>query len=124
MRLAGLIALTVCAHTAFNGSRVTVSLFALDQGATALTVGAIVSLYSLLPMFLSVAAGRMIDRVGTAVPLRIASLTLTAGVLLPALLPGLVSLHVAATAIGLAYMVFHIGVQNAVGAMSPPASGR
>ncbi len=120
MRLAILIALTVCAHTAFNGSRVTVSLFALNLGATPLTVGAIVSLYSLLPMFLSVSSGRMIDRVGTALPMRVASAALVAGVALPALWPGLVSLYVAATVIGLAFMVFHIGVQNAVGAMSPP----
>ncbi len=120
MRLAVLIALTVCAHTAFNGSRVTVSLFALSLGATPLTVGAIVSLYSLLPMFVSVAAGRMIDRVGTAAPMRLASIALVVGVGLPALWPGLASLYVAATVIGLAFMVFHIGVQNAVGAMSPP----
>jgi predicted MFS family arabinose efflux permease len=120
VRLAVLIALTACAHTAFNGSRVTVSLFALSLGATPLTVGAIVSLYSLLPMFLSVSSGRMIDRVGTALPMRVASVTLVAGVGLPALWPGLASLYVAATMIGLAFMVFHIGVQNAVGAMSPP----
>ncbi|MBK8322701.1 MAG: MFS transporter [Betaproteobacteria bacterium] len=120
MRLAVLIALTVCAHTAFNGSRVTVSLFALNLGATPLTVGAIVSLYSLLPMFLSVYSGRMIDRVGTALPMRVATVALVAGVGLPALWPGLASLYVAATVIGLAFMVFHIGVQNAVGAMSPP----
>jgi predicted MFS family arabinose efflux permease len=120
VRLAVLIALTICAHTAFNGSRVTVSLFALNLGATPLTVGAIVSLYSLLPMFLSVASGRMIDRVGTAAPMRLASLALAAGVALPALWPGLASLYVAATVAGLAFMVFHIGVQNAVGAMSPP----
>ncbi len=120
MRLAVLIALTVCAHTAFNGSRVTVSLFALSLGATPLTVGAIVSLYSLLPMFVSVAAGRMIDRVGTALPMRLSTVALVAGVGLPALWPGIASLYVAATVIGLAFMVFHIGVQNAVGAMSPP----
>jgi predicted MFS family arabinose efflux permease len=120
LHLAFLIALTVCAHTAFTGSRVTVSLFALGLGATPLAVGAIVSLYSLLPMFLSVASGRMIDRVGTARPLRLASLALAAGVALPALWPGLAALYVAATVIGIAFMVFHIGVQNAVGAMSPP----
>jgi predicted MFS family arabinose efflux permease len=120
VRLAALIALTICAHTAFNGSRVTVSLFALDLGATPLMVGTIVSLYSLLPMFLSVASGRMIDRVGTAAPMRLASLALAAGVALPALWPGLASLYIAATMAGLAFMVFHIGVQNAVGAMSPP----
>jgi predicted MFS family arabinose efflux permease len=120
VRLAALIALTICAHTAFNGSRVTVSLFALHLGASPLTVGTIVSLFSLLPMFLSVASGRMIDRVGAAVPMRLASIALAAGVALPALWPGLAALYFAATLVGLAFMVFHIGAQNAVGAMSPP----
>lgn len=120
VRLFTIVVLTVFAHAAFNGSRVTVSLSALSQGASPLTVGAIVSLYSLLPMFLSVASGRMIDRVGTALPLQVASVAIVLGALLPALWPGLASLYVAATVIGLAFMVFHIGVQNAVGAMSPP----
>ncbi len=120
VRLALLVALTVFAHAAFNGSRVTVSLYALDLRSSPLTVGVLVSLYSLLPMLLSVSAGRMIDRVGTGRPLAWSSLVLALGVGLPALVPGLATLYVAATVIGLAFMVFHIAVQNAVGALSGP----
>ncbi|HRE13614.1 MAG TPA: MFS transporter [Usitatibacteraceae bacterium] len=120
MRLVALVALTVCAHAAFTGSRVTVSLQALDLGASPLSVGVMVSLYSVLPIFLSVAAGRLIDRVGNARPLRLSSLALAVGVGLPAMWPSLASLYIACTAIGLAFMFFHIAVQNAVGAMSPP----
>ena len=120
MRLVALVALTVCAHAAFTGSRVTVSLQALSLGASPLAVGVMVSLYSVLPMFLSVAAGRLIDRVGNARPLRLASAALAVAVGLPALWPSLASLYFACTAIGLAFMFFHIAVQNAVGAMSPP----
>lgn len=120
MRLAPLVVLTVFAHTAFNGSRVAVSLYALSLSSTPLTVGALVSLYSLLPMFLSVPAGRMIDRIGTGKPLLFASLALACGVGTPALLPGIAPLYVACTLIGLAFMVFHIAVQNSVGALSRP----
>jgi predicted MFS family arabinose efflux permease len=120
MRLASLIALTVCAHTAFNGSRVAVSLYALSLGSSPLTVGTLVSLYSLLPIFLSVGAGRMIDRVGTRGPLLWSSVTLATGVAIPALWPGLAPLYLACTTIGLSFMLFQIGVQNAVGALSTP----
>jgi predicted MFS family arabinose efflux permease len=120
VRLAFLIALTVFAHTAFNGSRVTVSLYALSLQSSPLTVGALVSLYSVLPMFLSVIAGKMIDRVGVGKPLLWASVAIAMGVGLPAAVPGLLPLYLACTVIGLAFMFFHIAVQNAVGALSRP----
>ncbi len=120
VRLALLVAITVFAHTAFNGSRVTVSLYALSLQSSPLTVGALISLYSFLPMLLSVHAGRMIDRVGTGRPVLLASLALAAGVGLPALLPGLSTLYLACAVIGLAFMVFHIAIQNAVASISPP----
>ena len=68
-RLALLVAITVFAHTAFNGSRVSVSLYALSLQSSPLTVGLLISLYSVLPMLLSVGAGRMIDRVGSVRPI-------------------------------------------------------
>lgn len=112
--------LTVFAHAAFNGSRFTVSLYALSLKSSPFTVGALVSLYSLLPMLLSVSAGRMIDRVGTARPLLWSSAVLACGVGLPAVLPGLGTLYLACMVIGLAFMVFHIAIQNVVGALSAP----
>lgn len=120
VRLAFLVALTVFAHAAFNGSRVNVSLYALSLKSNPLTVGALISLYSLVPMFLSVSAGRMIDRVGTARPLLWSSAMLACGVGLPALAPGLPALYLACPVIGLAFMVFHIAIQNAVGSLSAP----
>jgi predicted MFS family arabinose efflux permease len=121
-RLALLVVLTVFAHAAFNGSRVTVSLYALSLQSTPFTVGVLVSLYSVLPIFLSVSAGRMIDRVGAGRPLLLSSVALACGVGLPALAPGLPALYGACALIGLAFMVFHIAVQNAVGALSGPES--
>ncbi len=120
MPLALLVALTVFAHTGFNGSRVAVSLYALSLGQSPLVVGALISLYSLLPMLLSVTAGRLIDRVGSRRPLLWSSATLAIGVGLPAVWPGIASLYVACTVIGLSFMVIHIAVQNAVGSMSGP----
>lgn len=119
-RLALLIALTILAHAAFNGSRVTVSLYALSLGSSPLVVGVLVSLYSILPIFLAVSAGRMVDRVGTAKPLAWSSVALAAGVGLPSLVPGVAATAVASCLIGLAFMVFHIAVQSAVGALSLP----
>ena len=52
-----IIILLVLDHIAFNGSRVAVSLFAINQQASALTVGTLVALYALLPALLSVTAG-------------------------------------------------------------------
>jgi len=119
-RLALLVAITVFAHAAFNGSRVTVSLYALSLQSSPLTVGVLISLYSVLPMLLSVGAGRMIDRVGTRRPILWSSVALAGGVGLPFLAPGMPALYVACAVIGVAFMVFHIAIQNAVASVSEP----
>jgi predicted MFS family arabinose efflux permease len=120
VRLAWLVVLTVFAHAAFNGSRVTVSLYALSLQSSPLTVGVLVSLYSLLPVFLSVSAGRMIDRAGATRPLLWSAIALAFGVCLPAVWRDLAALYVACTVIGVAFMTFHIAVQNVVAAWSGP----
>ncbi len=120
MPLVAIVVITILAHTAFNGSRVTISLYALSLGASPLTVGMFISLYSALPMFLSVAAGRMIDRVGMRTPLIASAGMLALSVALPGLVPGLGTLYVAAACIGLAFMVFHIAIQHMVGELSQP----
>ena len=66
-----IIILMVLDHVAFNGSRVAVSLYAINQQATPLTVGAMVALYAFLPALLSVKAGRWIDRIGVNKPMLI-----------------------------------------------------
>ena len=115
MPLAAIVAATVLAHAAFNGSRLTISLDALAMGASTLTVGTMMSLVAALPMFLGVPAGRMVDRIGVRVPLMASAAAVALAVLVPAAFPGVASLYVAAACVGTAFMLFHISVQHAVG---------
>ena len=48
--------------SAFRGSKVLVSLFALELGAPQIMLGVIVALYSLCPMLLALYAGKLADR--------------------------------------------------------------
>lgn len=96
MPLALLVFTTILAHIAFNGSRLTISLNALALGASALTVGVIMSLFAALPMALGIYSGRLVDRIGVRLPLLAAVALLAFSALLPALFPGLPAMHFAA----------------------------
>ncbi|OGA35188.1 MAG: hypothetical protein A3F75_00320 [Betaproteobacteria bacterium RIFCSPLOWO2_12_FULL_64_23] len=117
MRLWQLVALTILAHTAFNGSRMLVSLYAIHLHASAFTVGALMSSYALLPMLFALSAGRLVDRSGARWPLFGASVAVALGVLLPFVWPRLQTLYVASTLIGTGFMVFHVAISQVVGAI-------
>ena len=118
MPLAPLVVATVFAHAAFNGSRLNISLFALSEGASPLTVGVLMSLFSALPMLLGVSAGRLVDRVGIRRPILACGAVLAGAVFLPGAIPHLALLFVISAVIGTSFMLFHICVQHAVGNMS------
>ncbi len=115
-----LIILMVLDHIAFNGSRVSATLYAIYQGASALTVGALIALYALLPAILSVAAGRWIDRIGVVKPMQIGSIAIGVGALLPFLFPGMTVLYVSCVIVGLAFMLVNVAAYHAVGELSRP----
>ncbi|MCL4798244.1 MAG: MFS transporter [Burkholderiales bacterium] len=121
MPLIAVIVLTVCVHTAYAGGRVAVSLLAIDLGAAAATIGAILSLFAVLPMLSSVAAGRMIDRVGVRGPMTVAAAIAAAGAAAAYFSPTLGVLAVVSTAVGSGFMLFHLAVSNLVGAAGAPA---
>ena len=114
------IVITILSHTAFTGSRITVSLYALKLEASPFTVGVLMSLYALLPMLLSVSSGRLIDRIGPRSPLLWGSLIVLAGAVLPFLLPGLPALFVSSTLMGSGFMLVHLVVNNLVGSYGRP----
>jgi predicted MFS family arabinose efflux permease len=117
MRLWQLIALTVLTHSVFNGSRMLVSLYAIHLQATPFTVGTLMSFYALLPMLFAVSAGRLIDRVGARWPMFGASVAVALGALLPFVWPRLEMLYATSTLIGTGFMVFHVAVNQVVGAL-------
>lgn len=117
MRLWQLVTLTILTHTAFNGSRMLIALYAIHLHASTFTVGALMSSYALLPMLFAVAAGRLVDRSGARWPLFGASVAVAAGVVLPFFLPRPEALFVASALIGTGFMMFHVAISQTVGAI-------
>jgi len=115
-----IIILMVLDHVAFNGSRVTVTLYAIHQGASTLTVGVLVAMYALLPALLSVSVGRWIDRAGMEKPLMLGSAAVGIGTMLPFLFPGLAVLYATSVIVGVAFMLINVAAYHAVGEMSAP----
>jgi MFS family permease len=119
--LAWLIPLGIANHSVLTGSRVTVSLAALDRGASPLTVGVLMALYALLPMLLAVAAGRFSDRAGVRRPMLIGTIAIALGASLPMLAPGMPMLFASALILGSGFMVFQVATQNVTGELGGPS---
>ncbi len=117
-----LIALGICNHLVLTGARVVVSLDALALGAKAGTVGTLLALFALLPMFLAIPAGRLADRIGVRKPMLAGSIGMFCGALIAAIVPGLPALFVTAVLAGLSFMAFQVAAQYATGEMGPPGS--
>jgi MFS family permease len=119
--LATVIVLGIANHTVLTGCRVAISLDALSLGASPFTVGVLMALFALLPMFCSVAVGRLADRIGTRAPMLAGTLGLALGAILPLVSRGLPALFASATLIGVAFMAFQLATQRAVGDNGTPA---
>jgi predicted MFS family arabinose efflux permease len=75
------------------------------------------SLFSALPMFVGVSAGRLVDRIGIRRPILACVVVLALSVFLPGAFPRLAVLFAVSALIGTSFMLFHICVQHAVGNM-------
>ena len=106
---------TVLNQIAFKGSKVLMSLYAMELGADSFVVGILISLYSLFPFFLAVFAGRLSDRLGPRIPMLLGSLGLSGGLLLPFLLPHLATLYASAAMIGCFYIFYTVSIQHLIG---------
>ena len=110
--------IVVLVHTSFGGSRIVLSLYALSLGGTPLIIGLLISVYALTPMFVSVKAGRVADRIGHRVPMLVGTVGLAVGLLLPVIWHGLPALFLSAALAGAAFSVFNVAAQALVGVMS------
>jgi MFS family permease len=120
MAIAYFVALNSLAHLCFVGSRMTTTLFALTLGASEFTVGVLVALFALLPMLLSVYAGRLIDRLGPRAPLTVCLTALALAAALPFLFPVVGTLYLSSTLAGTAFMFVHIAMNSVFGAYGTP----
>jgi MFS family permease len=80
--LVALIIGQICLHSCMAGVRLAAPLDALRQGYSAWAVGILLGLFAVAPILLALPAGRLADRHGYHVPLRVAvALTVSGGLL-------------------------------------------
>ena len=120
MQIFLIILVGVLSQIGFSGSRVAVSLLALDLGANQVIVGVVVALYALCPMLVSIAIGKYVDRVGLRLPLILGLAGITIGLLMPPLYPAIPMLLVSAVFLGLAHQYFLIPIEAGIGGIGGP----
>ncbi|HET7672493.1 MAG TPA: MFS transporter [Burkholderiales bacterium] len=120
MEIAFFVLINALAHLCFVGARMTTTLFALDLGASEFTVGVLVALFAMLPMFLSVSAGRLVDRLGPRGPILVSLGVLALATALPFVFPRVGILYLTSTLAGTAFMYVHIAMNSVFGAHGTP----
>lgn len=108
---------SVLTSIAQRGSKVTLSLYALELGAGSLTVGVLAALFATFPLLLAVHAGRISDRVGVRYPMLLGGLTMSLALAIPVVVPNLGSLLLCAALLGLGHIFFHVSVHNLIGSL-------
>ena len=121
-RLLALLVLMVLNHAAFKGSKVLISLFAIELGARPFAIGVMFAAYSFFPVFLSVYAGRVSDRLGARLPMIAGSAGLAGGLALPYFLPSLGALLASAMLIGTFYIFYTVSLQHLIGTFGDSSS--
>ncbi len=110
-----IILVTVLTHTSFKGSKVLISLYAIDLGANPFAIGVLFSMYSVFPVFLSVYAGKLSDRLGFRLPMLFGACGLLSGLMLPYFFPRIETLYVSAVLIGACYNFYTVSAQHLIG---------
>jgi MFS family permease len=106
--------------SAYRGSKVLVTLFAIEFDASQLLIGMLIAMYSFFPVFLGLYAGRLTDRLGVRLPMIAGSCGVAAALVVPFFFPGLPALFVSAALIGASWVFYNVCVQNLVGMLSTP----
>jgi MFS family permease len=110
------VLLSVLQHIAFRGSKMLVSLAALNLGASSFEVGLIGATFPIFPLLLAVYAGKASDRAGVRMPIIGGAITIAMGIALPLAWPGVMGLIMCAALIGLGHIFFHVSIHNLIGA--------
>jgi MFS family permease len=100
-----------------RGSKVAVSLYALELGAGAAAVGVLAALFAVFPLLLAVRAGRLSDRFGVRAPIACGSLTMAAGLIVAFFTSDILWLFLCPALLGLGHIFFHVSIHNLVGSL-------
>ena len=114
----------LCNMLSYRGSKVLISLFAIELGATQIFIGTLIAMYAVFPMLLALYAGKLTDRLGVRTPMLCGSGGVAVALLLPFLFPSIPALYASAALIGASHVFYNVAVQNLVGILSSGAESR
>ena len=95
-----------------RGSRVLLSLFAIELGASAFEIGLLIAISSVMQLLLGVSAGQASDRFGFRLPMLYGSIGGTAALLMPFFFPSMTGLYVSRMLTGMTFIFFMVSLQN------------
>lgn len=107
-------------HIAMAGGKLALSLHAISLGGDSFTVGLLLGLYGLLPLFISVPVGRWVDRIGALRPMLYSCAALVVGLLIPSVYASIAALCAGAIIQGASVMATIIALNNMTGALGRP----
>jgi len=113
-----IVLLSMLSSVAQRGSKVLVSLYALELGATSLTVGVLAAMYAVFPLLLAVQAGRVSDRAGVRYPILLGAITMAVALALPFFGGGLLVLFLCPALLGLGHIFFHVSIHHLIGSLA------
>ena len=112
-----IMAVVVLWNSAYKGTRVLNTLYALELGATPLHIGLLLATYGVFPLLLAVTAGRIADRYGSRIPLIAGMIVSTIGAILPWFAPSMPLLFAAAAVTGFGFILGQVALQSLVGTL-------
>lgn len=110
----------IAVHSAYLGSKVVVSLYALELGASQVTIGVLAALYAVAPLAIGVYAGRISDTRGTRLPMIVGAAITCIAMLASVVWRGIAPLVVTAILAGAGFMAFNVAIQTLTGGIGKP----
>ncbi len=115
-----IVALTILTHLSFGGCRVILSLTAIHYEASPFTVGVVLSLLTIIPMFYALRWGRYVDRVGVRVPMLAGIAAILAAMVIGWTVPRMETLVVVSPLAGAGFFLYHIAAGQAAAVIGTP----
>lgn len=103
------------------GTRPLVPLFADENGASAVEIGIIVSMFPVLSLLFAVRIGKIIDRIGSKQPIFVSALVASLSLMIPAMSSHLIGIIISQLVAGIANTTFVVASQSYAGHSSHPS---
>ena len=109
------VVLSMSIHACYIGSKVIVSLFALQLGASQAMVGVLASFYAVIPMMLGIYSGRLADARGARLPMIAGAIATSLAMLTGFLWRDIAGLFAVTLLMGGGFVFFNVSIQTLVG---------